>query len=116
SAWLQKPRSRMTSARPGTAAHSVAARVSFARAVRAEGGGGDEVLAQDRERDQPQLRVARALPVATARAAEVRDVLPRVGHAQRRAVEAVDGQPAPAGGGGRRGAPHRGGLREERRQ
>src|SRR5205823_4303700 len=41
---------------------------------------------------------------------------PRVGHAQRRAVEAVDGQPAPAGGGGRRGAPHRGGLREERGQ
>jgi len=59
------------------------------------------------------LGVAGALAVPTRRPPEVRDILERVGDPQRGAVEAVDGQAAPAVRGGRGGRPRLRRLREQ---
>src|SRR5439155_26131610 len=75
--------------------------------------GGEQVGAQGEERHEAQLRVAGTLAVPTRRAPEVRDIRGRVGDAQRGAVEAVDGQAAPAVRGGRGGCPRLRRLREQ---
>ncbi len=86
----------------------------FTGAVGPEGRGSEQVGAHGEERHEAQLRVAGALAVPTRRAPEVRDILGRVGNAQGGAVEAVDGQAAPAVRGGRGGRPCLRRLREQR--
>src|SRR5439155_18864002 len=85
----------------------------FTGAVGAEGRGGEDVGAQREAHYEAELRVAGDLALATRRAAEVRDILGRVCDAERGAIEAVDGEPAPAirRGGGER--PRLRGLREQ---
>ena len=85
----------------------------FTGAVGPEGGRREQVGTQGEERYEAQLRIAGALAVPTRGAPEVRDVLGRVGDAQRGAVEAVDGQAAPAVRGGRGGRPRLRRLREQ---
>ena len=62
----------------------------FAGAGGPQGRGRQQMMAQAEERDHAHLRIARARPVGAGRAAEGRDILGRIGHAQRGAVETVD--------------------------
>src|SRR5204862_7534657 len=91
--------------------------LELAHAIGAELGGGDEVLAEDRQHDASQLRIAgRAAAATSAGAAEPLFVLWGVGEAQRGAVEPVNGQAAPALGVSGRTRPHGCRLAAERRQ
>jgi len=67
----------------------------FARRVGPEGRGGEQVRAQGGEHDEADLRIGRVVPPAPGQT-EVRAVLRGVPDAQRRAIDAVEGQAPPS--------------------